>query len=521
VAPPRLIAALYRHHLVSASPLWYHEAQIKKDLVVVPKFYITTSIVYTNAVPHIGYAMELIQADALARYHRQKGDDVWFLTGTDEHGTKIKRAADAAGKAPQAYVDDMATVYTDLAGTLNLSHNQFIRTTDPAHEKACQALWKACEKDIYQAEYEGWYCVGCELFYTLTEVPDKVCPIHKTKLELIKESNYFFKLSAYTDKVKAAITSGAYQVTPESRKNEILALLGRGLQDISISRDKSKLDWGVPVPGDPSQVMYVWFDALPNYISALGYPAGEAFKKYWPADVHVIGKDILRFHAAIWPAMLMSAGLPLPKQLLVHGHISSEGHKMSKTLGNVVAPGDIIAKYGVDALRYYLLREIPTDGDGDFSWTRMEQLYNADLANDLGNLVQRVQAMFAKYLDRIIGDLPQHSHDIRPYEEAMTAQRLDKALAEVWLLIRGLNQFIEEEKPWELAKSDKSHLTEVLHHAVSDLIQIATMLMPFMPETAGKIAATFAGGVVRPEVGILFPKRDLAEGAPAAAPGPK
>ncbi len=474
------------------------------------KFYITTSIVYTNAAPHIGYAMELFQADVLARYHRQKGDDVWFLTGTDEHGTKIKRAAEAAGKEPQAYVDEMSKVYKALTKTLNISNNQFIRTTDPEHEKACQALWKACEKDIYKHEYEGWYCVGCELFYTLTEVPDKICPIHKKPLELIKEENYFFKLSAYTAQIKEAITSGAFEVAPESRKNEILALLERGLDDISISRDKSKLDWGVPVPGDDKQVMYVWFDALPNYITAIGYPGGENFAKYWPADIQIIGKDILRFHAAIWPAMLLSAGIALPKKLLVHGFISSEGHKMSKSLGNVVAPQEIIDKYGLDAMRYYLLREIPSEGDGDFSWARMESVYNSDLANDLGNLVQRVQVMFGKYFKGVIGDLPQHSHDVRPFEEAMGVQRFDRALAEVWLLIRGLNQFIEEEKPWALAKTDADHLAEVLHHAVADLVQIASMLMPFMPETAGKIAATFAGGVVRPEVGILFPKADAA-----------
>lgn len=475
------------------------------------KAYITTSIVYTNAVPHIGYAMELIQADALARYHRQKGDDVWFLTGTDEHGTKIKRAADAAGQPAQAYVDGMSVVYQDLTKTLNLSNNQFIRTTSPEHEKACQELWKACAKDIYKHEYEGWYCVGCELFYTLTEVPDKVCPIHKKPLELVKEQNYFFKLSAYTDKIKQAITSGTFQVVPETRKNEILALLDRGLEDISVSRDKSKLDWGVPVPGDDGQVMYVWFDALPNYISALGYPSAENFTKFWPADVHVIGKDILRFHAAIWPAMLMSAGLPLPHKLLVHGHISSGGHKMSKSLGNVVAPQDIIDQYGLDAMRYYLMHEIPTDGDGDFSWERMEAIYNADLANDLGNLVQRVQVMFTKYFKGVIGDLPQHSHDITPYLEAMDNLRFDQALNEVWLLIRGLNQYLEIEQPWKLAKTDEAQLAEVLHHAVADLVQIATLIMPFMPATAGKIAATFAGGAVRPEVGILFPKRELAE----------
>ncbi|MDB5178679.1 MAG: metG [Patescibacteria group bacterium] len=470
------------------------------------KYYATSSIVYTNAVPHIGYAMELIQADVLARYHRQKGEDVRFLTGTDEHGTKIQRAAEAAGQEPQAYVDGMSEVYRDLTKTLNISNDQFIRTTDPGHKSAAQALWKTCAKDIYKSDYEGWYCVGCETFYTETDVPDHVCPIHKKPLEKIKEQNYFFKLSAYTDQIKEVIKSDQLLIRPSTRKNEILALLERGLEDISISRDKKQLSWGVPVPGDSTQVMYVWFDALANYITALGYPDGEAFKKFWPADIQIIGKDIIRHHAAIWPAMLLSAGLPLPKALYVHGFISSEGHKMSKSLGNVIAPQAVIDKYGVDGLRYYLLREIPADGDGDFSWARMEAVYNADLANDLGNLLQRVQVMFVKYLGAIIGDLPQHSHDIQPYQEAMDQLRFDKALAEVWLLIRGLNQYLEEEKPWKLATDDVDHLSEVLHHAVADLVQIATLLMPFMPGTAAKIAATFAGGVARPEVGILFPK---------------
>ncbi|HEY2003679.1 MAG TPA: methionine--tRNA ligase [Candidatus Saccharimonadia bacterium] len=475
-----------------------------------PKFYITTSIAYTNAAPHIGYAMELIQADVLARYHRAQGDQVWFLTGTDEHGNKNKQAAEAAGKTPQGYVDDISKQFKDLATTLNVSIDQFIRTTDPKHKEAAQALWAACKKDIYKKDYEGWYCTGCEAFYTDLDVPDHVCPIHKKPLEHMKAENYFFKLSAYTDRVKELISSGALVVRPESRKNEVMALLERGLEDISISREKGQLDWGVQVPDDQDHVMYVWFDALTNYISALGYPDTKApkFVDFWPADVHVVGKDITRFHAALWPAMLMSAGLATPRSVYAHGFISSEGHKMSKSLGNVVAPKDVIDKYSVDALRYYLLREIPADSDGDYSWARMEQVYNADLANDLGNLVQRVQVMFGKYFKGIVGDLPPHSHDTTPYEEAMADLRFDKALAEIWLLIRGLNQYLEEEKPWELAKSDKDHLAEVLHHAVADLIQIATMIMPFMPTTAQKIAATFAGGVARPEVGLLFPKQD-------------
>jgi len=482
-----------------------------------PKFYVTTSIAYSNAAPHIGYAMELIQGDVLARYHRQNGDDVWYLTGTDEHGTKIKRAAEAAGQEPQAYVDGMSVLFKDLATALNVSTNQFIRTSDPAHKAASQALWKACAKDIYKAEYEGWYCVGCETFYTDLDVPDHVCPIHKTPLEKIKEENYFFKLSSYTEQIKEIIKNDQILVRPETRKNEIMALLERGLEDISISRDRKQLTWGVPVPGDDNQVMYVWFDALANYITALGYPDGGAFQKFWPADLQIIGKDILRHHLAIWPAMLLSAGLPLPAAFYVHGFISSEGHKMSKSLGNVVAAGDVIDKYGVDALRYYLLREIPSDADGDFSWSRLEQVYNADLANDLGNLVQRVAVMITKYQGGIVGDLPPHSHDAAPYEEAMAGLRFEKALAEIWLLIRGVNQFLEEEKPWEKAKNDPNQLAEVLHHAVADLLQIAMLLMPFLPKTAEKIAATFAGGVVRPEVGVLFPRIETAEKADPTA----
>jgi methionyl-tRNA synthetase len=487
-----------------------------------PKFYVTTSIAYTNAAPHIGYAMELIQADVLARYHRAQGDEVWFLTGTDEHGNKNKRAAEAAGKSPQAYVDEVSQQFKELAGQLTVSIDQFIRTTDPHHHAASQALWNACIKDIYKKDYEGWYCTGCEAFYTETDAPDHTCPIHKVKLEHMKAENYFFKLSAYTAPVKELIKSGQLGVRPESRKNELLALLDRGLEDISISREKGQLDWGVQVPTDQGHVMYVWFDALTNYVSALGYPDLKApkFTKFWPADVQVIGKDITRFHAALWPAMLISAGLEPPKTVYAHGFISSEGHKMSKSLGNVVAPDDVISRYGVDALRYYLLREIPSDGDGDFSWKRMDQVYHSDLANDLGNLVQRVQVMIGKYLNSVVGDLPAHSHDVQPFEEAMAGLRFDRALAEIWLLIRGLNQYLEEEKPWELANKSQDQLAEVLRHAVSDLLQIATMLMPFLPTTAGKIAATFKGGVARPEVGLLFPRVEADDTAGAKAEAP-
>ena len=475
------------------------------------KFYVTTSIAYVNGPPHIGYAMELIQGDVLARYHRQQGDDVWFLTGTDEHGSKIDRVAAEQNKTPQAYSDEVSRLFKDLASGLNVSTDQFIRTTDAAHKAIAQKLWLACAKDIYKKPYQGWYCVGCETYYTETEIPDHICPIHKTALEFVETENYFFKLSNYNDAIKKLIQTDTLKVVPASRKNEMMALLERGLEDVSISRETSQLKWGVEVPGDKGHVMYVWFDALTNYISALGYPDGEAFTKFWPADMHIIGKDILRHHAVLWVGMLMSAGIAVPKTIYAHGFISSDGHKMSKSLGNVVGPYDVIERYNIDALRYYLLREIPADGDGDFNWNRMEAVYNSDLANELGNLVQRVSVMVTKYFQGTIGEIPAHMHDIRPYIEALADYRFDRALEEVWQLIKGLNQYLEEEKPWHLAKTDTVQLAEVLRHAVSDLDQISILLQPFLPSTAAKIAATFEGGIIHPEVGLLFPKADTIE----------
>lgn len=474
-------------------------------------FYVTTSIPYVNGEPHVGFGMELVAGDVIARYMRQYKTPVLFATGTDEHGGKIAEKAQELKLTPKQLTDKMSASYLQLIKELNVSNDRFIRTTDAGHIKRAQAIWKALAKYIYKATYTGWYCTGCEAFYPeqVVKADKGTCPVHDRPYEKLQEENYFFKLSAFGPKVKEAISTDALRIIPENRKHEILNVVQAGLEDISISRPKEKISWGIPVPGDASQIMYVWFEALMNYITVLGYPEHKDFKEYWPANIQLIGKDILRFHAAIWPAMLLGLGLPLPKVLYVHGHITVEGKKMSKSLGNVVAPKDIIAKYGADAFRYFFMRHIPAWEDGDFSWARFEAAYNNELADQLGNAVSRTAALISKNQSGLIGNIPEPGHDVGPYRSAVENCRFDRALDEVWEQVKGLNQYIEETKPWAIAKSaDEGHLQEVLAYMVSSLLEISTLLEPFMPETAKKIKGVFGTGVLKPLAGPLFPKHE-------------
>ncbi|MDQ3094205.1 MAG: methionine--tRNA ligase [bacterium] len=474
-------------------------------------YYVTTSIPYVNGDPHIGFGMELVQADVLARAARQQGSNVLFSTGTDEHGTKIAEKAEESGKKVEEFVEEKSGEFRKLCELLNVSNDRFIRTTDKGHEQRSQLIWKALEKDIYKGKYKGLYDVRQEEFVPESQAdPERLKEDHPQAYRRIEEDNYFFKLSSYTEQVKHAIESGSFQVYPKKRRNEILSVLNDGLQDISISRPTEKISWGIPVPGDKSQVMYVWFEALMNYITVLGYPEHDDFKTFWPANVQVIGKDIIRFHAAIWPAMLLSLGITLPKKLYVHGFINVDGKKMSKSIGNVVAPKDIVKKYGSDAFRYYFLKHISSSEDGDFSWEKFERAYNTELANELGNAVSRVCSMAVRFQEGVIGEIPPNKHDRHEYDHALENCQFDIALQETWEKIRGLNQYIDEVKPWVIAKEgDDEHLRDVLAQCISDLVEIGELIEPFLPKTSADISHIFAKGVVRPPKESLFPRKDF------------
>ena len=478
------------------------------------KFYVTTAIPYVNAKPHIGFALELVQADVLARYSRLENNDVYFLTGSDENSLKNVQAAVKEGVKTKELVDKYAEDFKNLKQTLYLSFDDFIRTSEKRHFIGAQKLWSSCNKeDVYKKKYKGLYCVGCESYYTKKDLIDGKCPEHKTVPEEIEEENYFFKLSNYQKKLIKIIQSDKLKIVPVSRKNEVLSFIKSGLEDFSISRSKERAkNWGVPVPGDDSQVMYVWFDALSNYITGLNYGGDEKlYKKYWPADVQVIGKGILRFHAVYWPAMLLSAGIELPQELFIHGYVSINGEKISKSLGNVIEPEEVVKKYGADALRYYLLHEITYSNDGDFSWKKMEEIYNSALANELGNLVTRVIVMLKKYQN----DKSENYSKIEENEKLklntdiiqnkIAEFQFGGALDEIWRVVKNANEYIESNKPWELAK-DKNKLNElenVLGNLFKSINGIGQALKPFLPETSQKIKTQIKS--LNPEP--LFPKK--------------
>jgi len=482
------------------------------------KVFVSTSIPYVNAAPHLGHALEFIQADAIARYHRSLGDEVFFLSGSDENSLKNVRSAEKIGVPVEKLVEDNFNKFFRLKEVLNLSIDQFIRTSEDRHLKGAQKLWKACGKDIYKKKYSGLYCVGCEEFYKEDELEDGLCPEHKVKLELIEEENYFFKLSQYQEKLKELISKDEVKIIPETRKNEVLSFINSGLQDFCISRSSERAKgWGIDVPGDPTQKMWVWFDALSNYINALGYGSEDEskFNEFWQNDnpkLHVIGKGILRFHAVYWLAMLLSAGLNLPKALFVHGYITIDGQKMSKSIGNVVDPDELAKKYGVDGVRYFLLREIPATGDGDFSYEKFEKRYNSDLASGLGNLFSRVVAMVVKAgLDKEFEIKPDNSF-VKKVEEIKKKVsdnfiQFNDTLSDIWELVAFCDKYIDEEKPWEIKEVGKQK--DVFSNLLLSLSSISQMLEPFLPQTSLKMKEQLGGkkGVFNVKKGeSLFPR---------------
>lgn len=470
------------------------------------KFYITTAIAYTSRKPHIGNTYEIILTDAIARWRRFIGDDVFFLTGTDEHGQKIQEIAETEGIEPQAYVDRIAGQIKDIANMLNISYDKFIRTTDGYHVEAVKKIFKKLydQGDIYKSEYEGWYCTPCESFWTETQLADGKCPDCGREVKKTKEEAYFLRMSKYQDRLMQYIEENPDFIQPESRKKEMINnFIKPGLQDLCVSR--SSFTWGIPVEFDPGHVIYVWIDALSNYITALGYTPdekGELYKKYWPADVHIIGKDILRFHTIYWPIMLMALGEPLPKQVFGHPWMLFGEEKMSKSRGNVIYAEDLVRHFGVDAVRYYSLHEMPFANDGTITYDVFMSRYNSDLANTLGNLVNRTVAMINKYFDGVIqpdsvsGEFDEDLKAVclesaAKVEEKMLTWHIADSLDEIWRIVDRANKYIDETTPWILAKNeaDKPRLGTVLYNLAEAIRIIAALLSAFMPDTAAKIAA--------------------------------
>ena len=472
------------------------------------KFYITTAIAYTSRKPHIGNTYEIVLTDALARFKRMIGNDVFFLTGTDEHGQKIQQLAEEAGINPKEYVDNIAGEVKGIWDLMNTSYDKFIRTTDDYHEDAVQKIFQRLydQGDIYKGEYEGWYCVPCESFFTDTQIAEgNVCPDCGRPVEKAKEEAYFFKMSKYQDRLMKYIEENPDFIQPESRKKEMVNnFLKPGLQDLCVSR--TSFTWGVPVKTDPKHVIYVWIDALSNYITALGYSPdnkGELYNKYWPADAHIIGKDILRFHTIYWPIMLMALGEPLPKQIFGHPWLLNGADKMSKSRGNVMYADDLVRHFGVDAIRYYVLHEMPFAADGTITYETIISRYNSELANTLGNLVNRTIAMTNKYFDGVItnpnavGEFDDELIAIckeskEKYFDLMNKFRIADAMDEIWAIVRRSNKYIDETMPWALAKDEaqKDRLATVLYNLLESIRYVAVMLQPMMPQTAELIFAS-------------------------------
>jgi methionyl-tRNA synthetase len=468
-------------------------------------FYVTTPIYYPNDVPHIGHAYTSVATDYVARFHRLRGERVFFLTGTDEHGLKLQRAAEAAGVDPQTFVDDMEPRWREVWQRLDISNDDYIRTTEPRHERAVVKLLNAVRDngrdDIYFDTYEGLYCVSCEFYYSEEEVAEAGgnCPIHGRPVELLTEENYFFRLSAYQDRLLEHYETNPSAVEPEARRNEVLSVIRSGLKDFSISR--TSFDWGIPLPWDPKHVCYVWFDALTNYMSAVGYADDpEAFSTWWPADVHFVGKDILRQHAIYWPAMLMAAGVELPRQVWAHGFLLVGGEKMSKTKLTGIHPFELIDHFGVDAYRYYFLREVQFGQDGSFSWESMHDRYNADLANDYGNLASRVLAMTASYFDGVVpppgpGEGPEArlatkaAEVVARMDQQVLAMDLTGSLATAWDFVKEVNRWLVDVSPWKIAKDPerRGDLQRAIYAGLESLRIIAILTFPAMPSASQRL----------------------------------
>jgi len=458
------------------------------------RFYVTTPIYYVNADPHVGHAYTTIMADVMARHHRQRGEDVFFLTGTDEHGAKVARSAEEAGRTPREHADALSARFRDLGRTLDATNDFFIRTTDAEHVAEVQRILERLHAsgDVYRSRYGGWYCTACESFYGEDDLVDeRLCPIHRRPVEWLEEDNWFFRLSAYRERLLAHFDAHPGWVLPQARFNEARRMIEDGLDDLSISR--SQISWGVPVPWDPEQVVYVWVDALFNYRTALGY-AGPDAGRFWPPDLQLMAKDILKFHAVIWPALLMAADIPLPRRLAVHGYVLKGGEKMSKTTGNLVDPFPFIEEYGLDALRYYLTREIRFGEDGTFSAEGFEARYTGELANEFGNLLNRTVNMIGRYRDGVVPADPGDDAELAT-EVAGTVARVraafdavdpTRALEEVWGLVRRLNRLVEERAPWTLAKDPDAAraLDGALHALAAGLRAVAVLLWPVIPASA-------------------------------------